>query len=65
MDRKELLLRWLCRFGMIHGFVMMVLYALARIFGCAWFEDPTFAGRLIPVSLAGTLPGLILSLIHI
>lgn len=59
MDGKEVFVGWLRRFGMIHGFVMMLTWL-----GCALFApnmplDVSFLGRMLLFSFCGSLPGMV------
>lgn len=59
MDRKEMWMGWLRRLGLIHGFTMMMVYVITRLFRADMTFGPSFLGKMILFSLAGTIPGLI------
>lgn len=59
MNKKLVIIGWLRRFGMIHGFTMMMVYLIALISKPDAVFDVSFLGNMLLFSLAGTLPGLI------
>lgn len=59
MSKKELFINWLRRFGLIHGFTMMMFYIVFQLFQPDLLLNVRLLGNMILFSLAGTLPGMI------
>ena len=59
MDRKRFIANWLERFGLIHGFSMMMVYLITSIYHNEMTFTVSFLGQMILFSLAATLPGMI------
>ena len=59
MDKKDIAVGWMRRFGLIHGFTMMLIYIAMLIINPQGTFGVSFLGNMILFSLAGTLPGLI------
>ncbi len=59
MDGKEVFVGWLRRFGMIHGFVMMLLWLGCSLFAPDKTFGVSFLGRMLLFSFCGSLPGMV------
>jgi len=59
MDGKEVFVGWLRRFGMIHGFVMMLTWLGGSLFAPDMAIDVSFLGRMLLFSFCGSLPGMV------
>ena len=59
MDGKEAFVGWLRRFGMIHGFVMMLTWLGCSLFAPSRTFDVSFLGRMLLFSFCGSLPGMV------
>lgn len=59
MDSRRILVGWLRRFGMIHGFVMMLTWLACALFAPSMPLDVSFLGRMLVFSFCGSLPGMV------